>query len=130
MPTVVAVTKAIVEAIMPTLETITYSIVPAFEAIIIAPAAILGLVSECGHGTNKAAISATAASPKFTFSLLILSTPRRFSLSYFVSWSKSRWKRSSELIPKPTKSAQQERKGVPHRTQGPCQQYSRLAGQS
>jgi hypothetical protein len=50
MPTTVTVTEAIMEAIMPALETIMYSIVPAFETIIIAPAAILGFVSECAHG--------------------------------------------------------------------------------
>jgi hypothetical protein len=40
-------------------------------------------------GTNKAAMSATAATPKFTFLPLILSTPRKFA-QLFVSDGLSR----------------------------------------
>lgn len=50
MPTIVAVTEAIMESIMTAFETVMYSIVPAFSTIIIAPAAILGFVSEGAHG--------------------------------------------------------------------------------
>ena len=52
MPTIVAVTKPIVEAIMPALETIMYPIVSSFETIMVvtAPSAMLWVEAECAHG--------------------------------------------------------------------------------